>query len=97
MQNDEIKYTLKTAIASVLQTQDLNTDEWTDGLCPIKDLGNFDSVAALEAILNIEAALNLPERTLPNELFWDNPKKEPLTIGEIAKLVADYSEKGGMK
>jgi hypothetical protein len=92
-----IKMIVKSSISQVLQTQELEIASIKDDICPINDLKGFDSVAAVEATLNIEAALGIPGNILPDELFWSNKDDLPLTIENISKTIVLLLAKGDLK
>jgi len=60
--------------------------EVTSATVPIKDLGYFDSLLALETTIVLEERLG---RTFGEDsVFWDKETSEPLSVSQIAGRIA---------
>ena len=97
MELSKIKKIVKVSISDVLQTQELDIASLSDEICPINDLKDFDSLAAVEATLNIEAALGIPSNILPDELFWARKDDLPLSIENISETIHSLLPKDDLK
>lgn len=86
MTNAEVETALIAAIRDCLEASGKAVDEITSETIPLANLKGFDSLCAVEVLVEIEARLGL---SAESDVFMDGPgsKASKRTIKEIAEVL----------